>query len=198
MAEWIGLGQRQDGQADIEFHDDRFLARDHVRFEHTSQGCAVVPVDTINGVYLRVTPETWLDHGDMILLGREVVRFEIVDEEERDARPLVRHGVALFGSPPRHPWGRLVELVSSGGALDIRHLWQEVVTIGREDGDIVFPDDAFLSRRHASLSWQNGRCKLQDLDSSNGTFVRLQGKTPLQSDDHLRIGDQLLRFELLR
>lgn len=192
---WLGLGR---GGVDISFPEDRFLAREHIRLQHTPQGCAVVPVDTLNGVYMRVIGDMWLDHGTTLLFGREVVRFELVDEDERQAPPLMRHGVSLFGSPPRQPWGRLVELLASGGALDIRHLWQDAVTIGREDGDIVFPDDAFLSRRHARLSRHDGRCKLEDLDSSNGTFVRLRGQTPLQPGDHLRVGDQLLRFELTR
>ena len=34
----------------------------------------------------------------------------------------MRHGVALFGSPPREPWGRLVQIIPSGGHRDVRHL----------------------------------------------------------------------------
>ncbi|MCG8424062.1 MAG: FHA domain-containing protein [Proteobacteria bacterium] len=192
--DWVLFGR---GQVDIAFSDDRFLALEHARFHPAPEGCLVAPVDTLNGVYLRVSDHMWLDDGAVILLGREVVRFELLDEEERQAAPLVRHGVALFGSPPRQPWGRLVELLASGGVLDVRHLSQDIVTIGREDGDIVFRDDAFLSRRHASLTWQDGRCRLTDLDSSNGTFVRLRGRTALRADDYLRIGDQLVRFEAI-
>ena len=86
--------------------------------------------------------------------------------------PLVRHGVALFGSPPREPWGRLLQIIPSGGYRDVRHLVGEEVVLGREEGDIVFRDDAFMSRRHAAVTWDGKRAQITDLGSSNGTFVR--------------------------
>jgi pSer/pThr/pTyr-binding forkhead associated (FHA) protein len=107
----------------------------------------------------------------------------------------VRHGVALFGSPPRDPWARIVQLIPSGGARDIRHLVGEEVVLGREEGDIVFRDDAFMSRRHAAITWDGRRALLTDLGSSNGTFVRLTGPTSIKNGDHVRLGDQLLRIE---
>ena len=65
----------------------------------------------------------------------------------------------------------------------------------REEGDIVYRDDAFMSRRHAAITWDGRRALLTDLGSSNGTFVRLSGPTAIKSGDHVRMGDQLLRIE---
>ena len=87
----------------------------------------------------------------------------------------MRHGVALFGSPPREPWGRLIQLVPSGGYRDVRHLAGDEIVLGREEGDIVFRDDAFMSRRHAAVTWDGRAAQLTDLGSSNGTFVRITG-----------------------
>jgi len=101
-------------------------------------------------------------------------------------------------SPPREPWGRLVQIVPSGGYRDVRHLAGDEVVLGREEGDIVFRDDAFLSRRHAALTWDGKRALVTDLGSSNGTFVRIAGPTALRHGDHIRMGDQLLRIELGR
>jgi pSer/pThr/pTyr-binding forkhead associated (FHA) protein len=112
--------------------------------------------------------------------------------------PLVRHGVSLFGSPPREPYARLVQLVPSGGYRDVRHLIGEETVLGREEGDIVFRDDAFMSRRHAAVTWDGKRAQITDLGSSNGTFVRISGATVLKHGDHVRMGDQLLRVELTR
>jgi hypothetical protein len=182
--------------ADVAFDDDRFLAQRHARFEHTGGGARVVPMDELNGVYLRVDDPIEVRNGSTLLLGREVLRFEHVDDDEKSAHPLVRHGVALFGSPPRKPWGRLIQMLPNGGVRDIRYLWQDEIVVGREEGDIVFRDDAFLSRVHASLRWENGRCILDDKESSNGTFMRLSGPAHLDSGDHLRLGDQLFRFEV--
>ena len=65
-------------------------------------------------------------------------------------------------------------------------------------GDLVFADDQFLSRRHASIAWDGSRAMLNDLGSSNGTFIRLAGPMPVKNGDHLRMGDQLFRIELRR
>jgi pSer/pThr/pTyr-binding forkhead associated (FHA) protein len=184
--------------ADIVFDEDSFLARHHARLERTGDGVRVVPLDTLNGVFRRIDTPADLVDGSIMLLGREVLRFETVEGEEKTPEPLVRHGVALFGSPPREPWGRLLQMLPSGGIRDIRHLWDDEVTLGREEGDIVFSDDAFLSRRHANITWNGQRAQLTDLQSSNGTFVRLTGPLALRHGEYVRMGDQLFRVELRR
>ena len=109
----------------------------------------------------------------------------------RSARPqpLVRHGVALFaGSPPREPpWGRFIQLVPSGGYRDVRlpdGSCDEIV-LGREEGDIVFRDDQFMSRRHAAVNWDGKRALLTDLGSSNGTFVRVMSRRRSRSSTEI-------------
>lgn len=190
--DWVVVGRVD---ADVSFPDDRFMARGHARLEQGGGTPRVVPLDALNGVFRRVDDPVALDDGAVMLLGREVLRFERVVAEERDAPPLVRHGTALFGSPPREPWGRLVQLLPSGGVRDIRYLDGDEITVGREEGDLVFRDDAFLSRIHAVLRREGDRVMLDDLDSSNGSFLRLRGPEPLSPGTHLRMGDQLFRFE---
>jgi pSer/pThr/pTyr-binding forkhead associated (FHA) protein len=182
--------------ADIAFDDDRFLAAQHARIQRMVDGTIKVhPLDSVNGVYKKADGAVELADGATILVGREVLRFERVAAEERTMSPLVRHGVSLFGSPPREPWGRLLQLLPSGGYRDVRHLIGGEIVLGREEGDIVFRDDAFMSRRHAALTWDGKRVVLTDLGSSNGTFVRLLAPTPIKYGDHVRVGDQLLRIE---
>jgi pSer/pThr/pTyr-binding forkhead associated (FHA) protein len=185
--------------ADIAFDDDRFLARQHARIERGGDGVVkILPLDTLNGVFRKTDAPVELLDGMTILVGREVLRYERVEAEEAKVHPLVRHGVALFGSPPREPWGRFVQLVPSGGYRDVRHLAGDEVVLGREEGDIVFRDDAFMSRRHAAITWNGKQAQVTDLGSSNGTFVRITGPTALKHGDHVRMGDQLLRLELGR
>jgi pSer/pThr/pTyr-binding forkhead associated (FHA) protein len=62
----------------------------------------------------------------------------------------------------------------------------------------VFRDDAFMSRRHAAITWDGKRAAITDLGSSNGTFVRITVPHPVKHGDHMRMGDQLLRIELGR
>lgn len=181
--------------ADVCFDDDTFMAPRHARLELTSSGARVVPLDNLNGVFRRVDRPEKLEDGAVILVGREVMRFEMVSQEERDAAPLVRHGVHMFGSPPREPWGRLMQLLPNGGVRDVRFLNDPEIVIGREEGDLVFEDDAFLSRRHAALRWQGDHCVMEDLRSSNGSFLRLRGARDLRAGEHVRMGDQLFRYE---
>lgn len=194
--EYLVIGR---GGSDIAFDEDRFLARQHARLERSAEGgVQIVPLDQLNGVFRKADAPVDLVDGTMVLVGREVLRFERVETEESRLHPLVRHGVALFGSPPREPWGRLLQMIPSGGYRDVRHLVGEEIVLGREDGDIVFRDDAFMSRRHAAVTWNGQRAQITDLGSSNGTFVRLTEATALKSGDHVRLGDQLLRIELGR
>jgi pSer/pThr/pTyr-binding forkhead associated (FHA) protein len=182
--------------ADIAFDDDRFLARQQARITRGPDGGVKIhPIDTTNGVFKKTDGSVELVDGMIILVGREVLRFERVAAEERTVHPLVRHGVSLFGSPPRDPWARIIQLIPSGGARDIRHLAGEEIVLGREEGDIVYRDDAFMSRRHAAITWDGKRALLTDLGSSNGTFVRMMGPTSIKHGDHVRMGDQLMRIE---
>jgi len=194
--DWVEIGRSGGTAADLVF-EDRYLASRHARLEQIQGGaCRVVPIDLLNGVFRRIRAPHVLPSGTQILLGRELLRFELVEDGERDVPALQRHGVAMFGSPPRAPWGRLMQVLASGGLRDVRHLYGPETVLGREEGDIVFRDDEFLSRRHAVLKWQGGQCVLDDLKSSNGTFLRLRGPQPLENGDTLRMGDQMFRIEL--
>lgn len=183
--------------AEIPFEDDRFLARQHARFERAPDGVVRIhAIDTLNGVFKKADGPVELVDGSTVLVGREVLVYERLSPEEKTVHPLVRHGVSLFGSPPREPYARLHQIVPSGGYRDVRHLIAEETVLGREEGDIVFRDDAFMSRRHAAITWDGKTAKVTDLGSSNGTFVRITAPTPLKHGDHVRMGDQLLRIEL--
>jgi ribosomal protein L40E len=60
------------------------------------------------------------------------------------------------------------------------------------DNDIPLEDDPYVSRRHAKLTAANGEIQVQDIGSSNGTYFRLQGPTPLRPGDVLVIGKTVI------
>jgi hypothetical protein len=70
--------------------------------------------------------------------------------------------------------------------------------LGRTEGDIRIPHDLQMSGRHAELVRQKApagyRWLLIDLQSTNGTFVRI-GSTLLRHDNELLIGRGRYRFE---
>ena len=74
-------------------------------------------------------------------------------------------------------------------------------TLGRTvDADVVFPDTG-CSRRHArvSVDGDTGACEVEDLGSTNGTFVnhRRVNRARLEDGDKLLVGSTMLRFRLL-
>lgn len=177
------------------FSEDPFLAPRHARFIAYGGVVRVRPLDTVNGVFLRLRDPHDLQPGDIIYIGKELLRFESLAQEERDPPSLVEHGVRLFGSAPRESWARLRQLTCAGTTRDLWYLSRAEIVLGREEGDITFPDDEFMSRRHAVLARAGTRARLIDQNSSNGTYLRLRGDRELRPSDVLRMGDQLLRFE---
>ncbi|HEX4036105.1 MAG TPA: FHA domain-containing protein [Solirubrobacteraceae bacterium] len=70
--------------------------------------------------------------------------------------------------------------------------------LGRGDAAEIRLDDPFASSRHAQLVLQAGIVVLEDLGSTNGTYLNeelLAGPTPLHHGDRLRIGDSEFTYE---
>jgi pSer/pThr/pTyr-binding forkhead associated (FHA) protein len=193
----IGPAQMDIGRSEGELcFEDPHLAARHARIMNRGGEFVLTPLEARNGVYLRLRVPIELEDGEQFLVGKQVLRFEPMSEAEKTLRPAVEHGVVLFGTPVKPPWGRLRQLTAAGTSRDLFHLTRSETTLGREHGDIVFSDDEFLSRRHAQLQYRGGRVTLLDLGSSNGTYVRLRGPHPLGHGEMIRLGDELLRFEL--
>jgi tRNA A-37 threonylcarbamoyl transferase component Bud32 len=79
-------------------------------------------------------------------------------------------------------------------------LHQDTTTIGRTAGNDIIVPDPTVSRRHARLVFHGGQWYLEDLDSSNGTFVngvRIARPAPLLEGDELRLGDEAMEFGLV-
>jgi pSer/pThr/pTyr-binding forkhead associated (FHA) protein len=134
----------------------------------------------------------------LLLLGLEVLQFQAVSNAERGLGHATEHGTLLFGSPASPRYARLCQRSVEGIARDIYHLTRDETTIGREQGDLVFTGDPFLSRRHAVVSRdpKTERFTVADLDSSNGTYLAIRDDSPLSSGDFVRIGQHLFRVDL--
>ena len=71
------------------------------------------------------------------------------------------------------------------------------LTLGRGEAVDVRIEDPFASSRHARLVRQGGVVVLEDLGSTNGTYLNeelLSGPQPLHSGDRVRIGDSEFTF----
>ena len=178
--------------------DDKYMSPRHARLLRVDGAWHLRDLESTNGVFFRLREPHVLVDGDLLLLGVEVLRFELVMDAELGLGPAVQHGTLVFGSPALPRPARLVQRTVEGVARDVYHLHRLETVIGRESGDIVFTDDPYMSRRHATIrrSTSSGSITLVDLNSSNGTFVAIRGDCVLQDGDSIRVGQHLFRVEL--
>ncbi|MDD6373107.1 MAG: FHA domain-containing protein [Bifidobacteriaceae bacterium] len=89
-------------------------------------------------------------------------------------------------------------LISTRGAVSgSRYLLDEdKVTVGRDPKSDIMLDDGTVSRQHAVFIRENGRYKIQDVGSLNGTYVNRERvtETVLNNGDELMIGEFRLVF----
>jgi len=184
-------------EGEVTFPDDPYMSPRHARVSCRGGTYSVRDLDSVNGVYVRLREEVELRDRDTVLIGQQVLRFELLQEGELSLGPAWQGGVLVFGTPEAPRYGRLVQYTTEGVGRDVHYLFRDETVIGRENGDIVFTDDPFLSRRHVAVRVDHAgrRFTLHDLGSSNGTALRIRGEHVLRDGDQFRIGRHLFRFE---
>jgi hypothetical protein len=88
-------------------------------------------------------------------------------------------------------------VVTSGPETGRRVELDLEVAIGRQDTDLVV-EDPEVSRRHAVLRRSDGSVIVEDLDSTNGTFVngeRIRSPIAVGPGDQIRVGRTTLEIE---
>ena len=185
-------------EGNVVLADDKYMSPRHARIVRLKNQWYVRDLESTNGVFVRLGQPHELTDGDVLLLGVEVLRFEVVKDAELGLGPAIQHGTLVFGSPALPRPARLVQRTVEGVARDVYHLHRPETVIGRESGDVVFTDDPYMSRRHATVrrSTSTGAYTLADLGSSNGTFIAIRGDWLLQDGDSIRVGQHLFRVEL--
>lgn len=115
------------------------------------------------------------------------------------ARSLLRD-LSAASREPTAELGRLIVVASPAGepaegstlALDA------ITTLGRDVNNAIVVDDQFASAQHAVLTFRGRTWYLEDLTSTNGTFVNGQpvdGVAPVGYGDEIQLGQVRFRLE---
>ena len=115
------------------------------------------------------------------------------------ARTLLRD-LSAASREPTTELGRLVVIASPAGepaegstlALDA------ITTLGRDVNNAIVVDDQFASAQHAVLTFRGRTWYVEDMKSTNGTFVNgspVEGVAPVGYGDEVQIGRVRLRLE---
>lgn len=110
-------------------------------------------------------------------------------------------GVHAIGAAGRPPSTDAWLVAMNGGGIDpgARFDLFSGLSIGRSADADVRIEDGFASQLHARVDSRAGNYFVEDLQSTNGTFLNgaaLHGEAPLSDLDMIKIGDTEFRFEL--
>lgn len=175
------------------FPDDPFVSPKHANFFYRSGKLVVRDEGSLNGVYLRVKENTPVESGDFFLAGEQVFRLEATPKLNDQPGP---DGTFFYSSPKHQSPFRIMQVLHGGAPGMLVCARGTSLQIGREGGDLNFPSDLYMSAAHCKIEDTNGKLVLTDMNSRNGTYLRLKQERELNHGDYLFVGRKLLRVEI--
>ncbi len=182
-------------QGQILFDRDAWVSPKHANFYYRDDGKLLVKDEgSLNGVSMRVRQPVELQVGDVFLAGEQVFRLDATpragDQPDAD-------GTYFYSSPKRPSPFRITQLLRGGQTGMVICARETSVTIGRDNCDMNYPNDPYMSGRHSKVEiGANGKYTLSDMGSKNGTYVRIHGERELANGDYVFIGRELLRVDI--
>lgn len=135
-----------------------------------------------------------------VLVALRVIRADLrTSGQPRIAVPPPARRRGKNAAPARRPAGAPTHLlVTEGGLTGTRiGLTGAPVLIGRANDSTLVLEDDYASTRHARISLQDGMWVVEDLGSTNGTYLgqrKIDGPVPLELGVPLRIGKTVLEL----
>ena len=180
----IGRGEQGEGS----LGGDPDLSRRHARIFEQDGRLLIEDLGSTNGTLVngrRVAGPTEIRPGDLVDLGGS--RLEVAAPEPPPPAP----------SGAAESQASVLEVASGPAAGTRLPLGAEPLVIGRgEPGPGALGNDPELSRRHARFATAGGRLLVEDLASTNGTFVnghRIAYPTAVRPGDTVNLGTTSLR-----
>jgi pSer/pThr/pTyr-binding forkhead associated (FHA) protein len=171
---------------------DLFLSPVHMTFMFRDGQLVVRDENSLNGLYFRLAPNVpvEMEYGDGFRFGQEFLALNVLAPIVPDAS-----GSVALGSERGDAWGRLDQLLGPGLVGNSFVCRGERVVCGRERGHVLYPYDGYVSGAHVEIRRQDGRMYITDLQSSNGTYLRVRGEKTLAPNEILLVGQYLYRVD---
>ena len=124
-----------------------------------------------------------------------VFLYRVVRALLRDLRAATHEGTGELG--------RLVVVASPNGEHEAGQVFalDAITTMGRDVNNAIVVDDPFASAEHAILTYRGRAWYLEDLGSTNGSYVNgrpVDGVAALGFGDELQVGQVRFRLERAR
>ncbi len=175
------------------FAGDNYLSPRHGQFSSRGGRFFLRDESSLNGIYrkLRRDEPVQVINGDVFRIGQEIVRFEALAP-----MPTTADGVERLGSPSKGYVGRIALIIGRDAVGNSFPIPEAGLHLGRERGDVLFPEDGYVSGLHCRVAYEKGQLSLTDLGSSNGTFIRISSEIELVDGDVVLMGQQLFRINI--
>jgi len=177
----------------IVFLEDPYVSLKHATFLYRDGKLVVRDEDSVNGVFVRARGPVEVRPGDMFLAGEQLFRIDAGPSVDGASAP---DGTLFYGSPASASGFRLTQILHGGRDGMTVCAQGSTLQVGREGGDVNFPSDLYLSASHCKVQQSDGKLQLIDLNSRNGTYLRLSRERELLHGDYLFVGRKLLRVEI--
>jgi pSer/pThr/pTyr-binding forkhead associated (FHA) protein len=175
------------------FPDDPFVSPRHANLFYRGGKLVVRDEASLNGVFWRVRGAVDVSSGDCFLAGEQLFFVEGPPRANDGPAP---DGTYFYSSPKHQTQFKVVQILEGGAPGMAICARGRALQIGREGGDLNFPGDLYMSAAHCKLEETAGKITLTDLNSRNGTYLRIKTERELSHGDYLFIGRKLLRVEV--
>ena len=174
---------------------DRFVSPMHARIVCNRDRATIEDYGSLNGVFMRISGESvQLSDGDAFRLGGELLCYSSGHSNQNLFARKDDEETEFLGGPEPECWGYLRVILGPFSEGDVYRLNTPDFIIGRKQGNVLFSQDGFVSGTHCKISHNDKGTFLSDLNSSNGTFIKLNETVTVKTETFLLLGNQLLRL----
>ena len=177
----ISIGRDRDNELMI---DEPYVSREHAEAIFEGNRCTLRDAGSANGTVVNgqtITGPVTLHPGDVITVGRTDIHVEATHTSDNH----------------QQEW-KLTVLSGPDDGSEFNVI-AGTTTIGRSPQSDIVLNSKQVSRNHARFIHTSGGLRIEDRQSTNGTFVNdirvaLQG---LEDGDHIRLGDTIMQISIM-